>query len=135
MGYKPPTLEQLVAQGRAVGFLHMEADTYYESDQMLLCPQCTGIHTHIDTVVMDTASGRSAAMMAVGEDEGAAPSIPDEPVTTTTRTNWSNFRRHAFTLVLFCEECWHVTHIEFLQHKGNTFVRLEDQGRRSEPDE
>jgi hypothetical protein len=98
---------------RRLSNLFGQAATY----PALLCPFCGDEWTHVDTVTVATASGRSVTVTASGEDSLSTFRV--EP-----GAEKSSGRRHDVRLLVNCEMGCPPTWIVLQQHKGRTFVEL-----------
>lgn len=92
---------------------------------VLCCPGCSESSVHILEVDVEW------------RDE-------DGPVTVSTLSTWEgplqtetrdsdqghSPRRNAVVLHVWCEGCWHVHTLAFIQHKGMTYIEAVDLGER-----
>jgi hypothetical protein len=91
----------------------------------LLCPGC-GFHcTHIEEVDVEWRHEDCPVHVDT-------LSTSDGPTQSEVRDadGGHSTRRHAVVLHLWCEGCWHVHAVAFLQHKGTTYVETVDLGER-----
>lgn len=91
-------------------------DHYSESnEQVMKCPECGETNgLHLDGVEVENASGQRLKTEAKGEDASAHLDIHLENSTT------HRGRRHAFSLLGWCELCGNEFSLTFKHHKGQT---------------
>lgn len=107
------TRPRIIDAGQApIKFL---ANSYLPS---LSCPMCGYDATHVDTVTVVTASRRRVIVSAHGEDERSSINVE-----VAFDADSLSSRRHHIALVVHCENgC--VSSINFIQHKGTTYVEI-----------
>lgn len=88
------------------------------NDEIMPCPLCGGIHTHVDRVVV---AGR--------DEDGPFTIISVDRRGDVTRGGEGVFpgggegRRHTVALEGRCEECGNQFALTFQQHKGSTYMQ------------
>jgi 4-hydroxy-3-methylbut-2-en-1-yl diphosphate synthase IspG/GcpE len=94
------------------------ADLVIDGDSVLLCPNCGGNYTHLDSIAVHDAAGNRASINAIGEATRAQLGVavwkdPDAPYYGD---------RHTVSLLIECEFCGQTTQVDLTQHKGVTQV-------------
>jgi hypothetical protein len=96
------------------GLLPTEIDRR-DGEEILLRPACKFECTHVDTVTIAAASGRSITVTAEGEDGNSTVRI------TAADDATAQGRRHEIRLTITCEAgC--TTEVVLRQHKGTTYI-------------
>lgn len=92
-----------------------------EYEGFVSCPNCGGIHNHMDAVDVASADGSYLRIVAGGEDAGARIAVD---LKSDSVQGIDPGRRHVIALYMDCEECGTVTRFTLKQHKGNTFGKV-----------
>lgn len=102
------------------------SETFLSSaDGIMLCPLCHGSHTHVDLVLVQGRDGKDnhrvfAHVHADGKlHHGGISGIGRPPERFPLAMSPE---RHAFGLAGYCEDCARGFVLEFVQHKGSTYV-------------
>ena len=85
----------------------------FDDDQILVCPECAGIHTHITDVTMYARPD--------GEDRSCVALVVDETGTVGVRPHPGIRRRTAVEISGYCEQ-GHTFSFLLTQHKGSTYL-------------
>lgn len=98
-------------------------DDNYEGWVTMLCPVCGFECTHVDVVKVDVASRKAVTVTAKGEDGQSHYRVDEIAEEHMWPPDWVNFRRHAITLQIDCEQgCYSI--LQLLQHKGSTYMKV-----------
>jgi ribosomal protein L44E len=92
----------------------------YFDENVLLCPICKDLHTHIDRVSFGMRKEDEAVKAITVDASRATIAVDGEP----TREHSS--RRHWVALHVDCEGCGETSVLVLSQHKGLTLVSVID---------
>lgn len=89
-------------------------------EDILLCPECGGLHTHIDRVSFGMRREDEAVKAITVDASRASITVGGEP------TKEHSSRRHWVALHIDCEECGKTSVLVLAQNKGITEVSVVD---------
>lgn len=95
-------------------------------DVVLTCPYCHSIYTHHDKVEVFERRGEDQPGTRVVV-KGASVNVD---ANNDMRTNPSG-RRNGVSVLMWCEECMMFFKLLVIQHKGSTFVTIQDTNTRA----